>query len=360
MFFRNTFPSLLALCNIGFTITVGAAPVPDLESQTIPYYAEGQLRLSAPSLLTFLPPPSPPPPPPPPPSSNDSLPLTFMMPKWVTAPYPQSLKNEDRDVFGTTLQGITLAKKHSSMGNNNAGVYSVASFDSSFARSFPPSIAVQNIEPSRLLVKVLKQIDDDMVAEVKALTIVGQFVASGLLRLPIAKSNDVGIKRSIKTREVRGVGDTFPNDDDLFELKPVIVMLQMPGKPLTHVPEFISEKNLETKRQMMGDTLKLMCDRVGKLALEHRFVHRDNIIGNILVINKGTEVVDVNIIDWGGKYLSSINDDVTWDDLMGWCHNRWAVYVWEARTAAESTLFFICLPVHMEFISMSIEQRNVQ
>ncbi|KAJ3929519.1 MAG: hypothetical protein NXY57DRAFT_963550 [Lentinula lateritia] len=345
MFFRTTFPSLLALCNIGFTIIVGAAPVPvrasiaigsnsaqDLESQTIPYYAEGQLRLSAPSLLTSLPPSSPPPPPPPPPSSNDSLPLTFMMPKWVTAPYPQSLKNEDRDVFGTTLQGITLAKKHSSMGNNNAGVYSVASFDSSFARSFPPSIAVQNIEPSRLLVKVLKQIDDDMVAEVKALTIVGQFVASGLLRLPIAKSNDVGrIKRSIKTREVRGVGDTSPNDDDLFELKPVIVMLQMPGKPLTHIPEFISEKNLETKRQMMGDTLKLMCDRVGKLALEHRFVHRDNIIGNILVINKGTGVVDVNIIDWGGKYLSSINDDVTWDDLMGWCHNRWAVYVWEAR-----------------------------
>ncbi|KAJ4467835.1 hypothetical protein C8R41DRAFT_45904 [Lentinula lateritia] len=343
MFFRTTFPSLLALCNIGFTIIVGAAPVPvrasiaigsnsaqDLESQTIPYYAEGQLRLSAPSLLTSLPPSSPPPSPPPP-SSNDSLPLTFMMPKWVTAPYPQSLKNEDRDVFGTTLQGITLAKKHSSMGNNNAGVYSVASFDSSFARSFPPSIAVQNIEPSRLLVKVLKQIDDDMVAEVKALTIVGQFVASGLLRLPIAKSNDVGrIKRSIKTREVRGVGDTSPNDDDLFELKPVIVMLQMPGKPLTHIPEFISEKNLETKRQMMGDTLKLMCDRVGKLALEHRFVHRDNIIGNILVINKGTEVVDVNIIDWGGKYLSSINDDVTWDDLMGWCHNRWAVYVWEA------------------------------
>lgn len=93
MFFRTTFPSLLALCNIGFTIIVGAAPVPvrasiaigsnsaqDLESQTIPYYAEGQLRLSAPSLLTSLPPSSPPPPPPPPPSSNDSLPLTFMMP----------------------------------------------------------------------------------------------------------------------------------------------------------------------------------------------------------------------------------------------------------------------------------------
>ncbi|KAE9397582.1 hypothetical protein BT96DRAFT_921417, partial [Gymnopus androsaceus JB14] len=44
-----------------------------------------------------------------------------------------------------------------------------------------------------------------------------------------------------------------------------------------------------------------------------------------MVIADGTEIIDVNIIDWGGKYLSLIRDDVTWDDLMAWCHRRWAV-----------------------------------
>ncbi|KAJ4471418.1 hypothetical protein J3R30DRAFT_1077485 [Lentinula aciculospora] len=203
----------------------------------------------------------------------------------------------------------------------------------------PRSILQWNIDPSRLLVKILKQIDDDMIAEVKALKIVGQFVASGMLKLPVARSNEAKRMkqggRKITSRKVREVNknarDSSLNDDELFELKPVIVMIKMPGTPLTHTPEYISEKNPESKRRMMGDTLELMCDRVGKLALEHRFVHRDNIIGNILVINEGTEIVDVNIIDWGGRYLSSIEDDVTWDDLMGWCHNRWAVYVWEAR-----------------------------
>lgn len=48
-----------------------------------------------------------------------------------------------------------------------------------------------------------------------------------------------------------------------------------------------------------------------------------------MVIADGTEIIDVNIIDWGGKYLSLIRDDVTWDDLMAWCHRRWAVPVWE-------------------------------
>ncbi|KAJ3782474.1 hypothetical protein GGU10DRAFT_389838 [Lentinula aff. detonsa] len=342
MFYTTTIPYLFALWTIGFTILVGAAPLAvrasmatglqsseDPQGPILTNNEGGQVRLSAPPLMTT--PLSPPPPPPSPPSSNASRPLSFVLPKWVTAPYPRSLKAVDMEVFNTILQGITLAKKHSAMGNNNAGVYSVASFDPSFAQLFPPSISAQNIDPSRLLVKVLKHIDDDMVAEVKALKTVGQFVASGLLKLPTARSNELGkMKRGIRDGKVRRDAVNYSlSDDDSFELKPVIVMLKMPGKPLTHTPEFISEKNLETKRQMMSDTLTMMCDRVGKLALEHRFVHRDNIIGNILVINEGSKIVDVNIIDWGGKYLSSIKDDVTWDDLMGWCHNRWAVYVWE-------------------------------
>jgi len=247
-----------------------------------------------------------------------------MLPKWVTAPYPKSLQDKDRYVFQTTLQGLTLARKHSAMGNNNAGVYSVASYDSSFSQLFPSSIA-RDIAPERLLVKILKDLDDDMIAEVKALKIVDQFVASGMLRLPVEKSNEVGRKR--KGRTVKDVRDS--SEQPSYELKPVIVMLKMPGAPLTSTPEYVSAEDPQTRRRMMGDTLGMMCDRVGRLALEHRFVHRDNIIGNILVIVNGTEVVDVNIIDWGGKYLSSIQDDVTWDDLMVWCHHRWTVSVWE-------------------------------
>ncbi|KAJ3820028.1 hypothetical protein F5880DRAFT_1615933 [Lentinula raphanica] len=348
-------PYVLALWIISCNLFVGAAPLPvrasmmtgmvrtrPESSQAQVYSNEGaQVQLSAPSLVTPpIPQPPPAPPPPPssssPPSTNASRPLKFTLPNWVTAPYPRSLKPEDfKDVFSTPLQGLTLAQKHSAMGNNNAGVYSVASFDPSFAQLFPPSIAAQNIDPSRLLVKVLKAIDDDMIAEVKALKIVGQFVASGLMKLPVARSNELGkVKRGLKGGHTRrdaasGKNDGVDSVEDGFELKPVIVMLKMPGKPLTLVPEFVSETDLETKRQMMNDTLSLMCDRVGELALEHRFVHRDNIIGNILVINEGTQIVDVNVIDWGGKFLSSISDDVTWDDLMGWCHRRWAVYVWE-------------------------------
>ncbi|KAJ3765899.1 hypothetical protein FB446DRAFT_759314 [Lentinula raphanica] len=355
MFFRMTPPYVLALWIISCNLFVGAAPLPvrasmmtgmvrtrPESSQAQVYSNEGaQVQLSAPSLVTPPIPQPPPAPPPPsssssPPSTNASRPLKFTLPNWVTAPYPRSLKPEDfKDVFSTPLQGLTLAQKHSAMGNNNAGVYSVGSFDPSFAQLFPPSIAAQNIDPSRLLVKVLKAIDDDMIAEVKALKIVGQFVASGLMKLPVARSNELGkVKRGLKGGHTRrdaasGKNDGIDSVEDGFELKPVIVMLKMPGKPLTLVPEFVSETDLETKRQMMSDTLSLMCDRVGELALQHRFVHRDNIIGNILVINEGTQIVDVNVIDWGGKFLSSISDDVTWDDLMGWCHRRWAVYVWE-------------------------------
>jgi len=247
----------------------------------------------------------------------------------VTAPYTESLKANDRHVFEDTIQGITLASKHLSMGNNNAGVYSVASFDSSFAQLFPASVTAQNISPDRLLVKVLKNVDDDTIAEVKALKMVDQFVASGMLRVPVAKSNEVNRLKGRKGMRYTNAMNGARNNDDLFELKPVIVMLKMAGKPLTSMPEYISRKNQETRRKMMGDTLNLMCNRVGELALRHGFVHRDNIIGNVLVISEGNEVVDVNIIDWGGKYLSSIRDDVAWDDLMEWCHHRWALWVWE-------------------------------
>ncbi|KAF5352245.1 hypothetical protein D9757_012505 [Collybiopsis confluens] len=321
----------LIIWHLACSVLVEASPVPVRASLTpgspnAPAVYEGGEQIP----LTFSPPAT---------SSsslNSSPPLIFNLPTWVTAPYPNSLRDEDRNVFNTTLQGIMLAKKHSSMGNNNAGVYSVASFDSSFARSFPPSIASQNIGPKRLLVKVLKNVDDDMVAEVKALKSVGQFVASGMMKFPAYKSNEVrrmskggAIGNTLRRVTPDDIGDRV--QDNKLELKPVIVMLKMEGLPLTSLPEYVLEKDPTIKRRMMTDTLKMMCDRVGRLALTHRFVHRDNIIGNVLVISNGTEVVDVNIIDWGGKYLSSIREDVTWEDLMGWCHRRWAVYVWEAE-----------------------------
>jgi len=297
MLFRTLF-TLLSFWIVSF---IAAAPVPSRFLKNNDHGA-GQIPLALPPSLTDAPP-SP---------STSPRPTTFLLPNWVTAPYANSLGDDDRHVFEDTIQGITLSSKHASMGNNNAGVYSVASFNSSFVQRFPRSVADQNISADRLLVKVLKDVDDYMVAEVKALKIVDQFVASGLLRIPVGKANKVNT-------------DT----DDLFELKPVIVMLKMTGKPLTSIPEYISEENPEKRRQMMGDTLNMMCNRVGELALQHGFVHRDNIIGNVLVIFEGNEVVDVNIIDWGGKYLSSIRDDVTWDDLMAWCHRRWAVWVWD-------------------------------
>ncbi|KAE9403571.1 hypothetical protein BT96DRAFT_936399 [Gymnopus androsaceus JB14] len=211
---------------------------------------------------------------------------------------------------------LTLATKHSSLGNNNAGIYSVSSFDPSFSDLFPPNIAALNPTPDRLLVKVLKDIDDDMIAEVKALKIVGQFVAAGMLEMQVATAR----------KKVKGGAD---EEEGIYEAKPIIVMLKMPGRALTSTPGFIAAKDMETKRQMINDTLTMMCDRVAGLALEHGFVHRDNIIPNIMVISEGTKILDLNIIDWGGKFLSSIRDDVTWDDLMAWCHHRWAVPVWE-------------------------------
>ncbi|KAE9392667.1 hypothetical protein BT96DRAFT_264369 [Gymnopus androsaceus JB14] len=108
------------------------------------------------------------------------------------------------------IEGITLASKYSPLGNNNAGIYSVASFTPSFAQNyFPRNIASLNPDPSRLLVKVLKDVDDDVIAEVKALKIVGQFVASGRMRVQME------------------------DDESMYEIKPMIVMLKMPGQALT-------------------------------------------------------------------------------------------------------------------------------
>jgi hypothetical protein len=312
--------ALLALWNIAFTIS---APLPiarekDFQfEQALAYDAGAQVPLSAPSPFTV------------PPSKTEQSPTSvstaptssvspypthFVLPAWVTGPYPLSLVPEDRGVFDSTIEGITLAKKHSSLGNNNAGIYNVESYDSSFSELFPSNVA-PDIDASRLLVKVLKAVDDNMIAEVKALKIVGQFVASGMMKVEVGE-----VRKNAKNRV---------KDESMFEVKPVIVMLKMPGQALTSTPGFIAAKDIETKRQMMGDTLTMMCDRVGQLALEHRFVHRDNIIPNIMVIAEGTKIIDINIIDWGGKFLSSIEDDVTYDDLMVWCHRRWAIPVWE-------------------------------
>jgi len=323
----------LALWNIVFTISLPGIPLAretdfELEEQALVYDGgAGQILIMEPSLVAFtvpLPPstPSPetsikpvsspgspitPPSATPSPLSIDTYPKNFKLPEWVIAPYPLSLKDEDRvNVFETMIEGITLASKHSPLGNNNAGIYSIASFTPSFAQEyFPRNIASLNPDPSRLLVKVLKDVDDDVIAEVKALKIVGQFVASGRMRVQME------------------------DDESMYEIKPMIVMLKMPGQALTSTPGFIAAKDMETKRQMMSDSLMMMCDKVGEMALEYGFVHRDNIIPNVMVIADGTTIIDVNIIDWGGKYLSSIRDDVTWDDLMAWCHRRWAVPVWE-------------------------------
>jgi len=85
------------------------------------------------------------------------------------------------------------------------------------------------------------------------------------------------------------------------------------------------------RKQMMVDTLQLMCDKVSEFAVEFRFLHRDNIMGNVLVIANGTEILDVNIVDWGGRFLSTIEEDVTREDLLKWCNHRWSLSVWESQ-----------------------------
>jgi len=339
----------LALWNLAFTLST---PVPiarerDFEfdsSQSLVYYdAAKQVPIAAPSPLSVTePPPSQPTLPAPPATptvaqtnttatptqlSVDTYPTHFTLPEWVIAPYPLGLIDEDRvGIFDTLITGLTLvSKKYSFLGNNNAGIYAVSSFSSDFAEVyFPPNPTPNALgststpDPSQLLVKVLKDIDDDMIAEVKALKIVGQFVASGKMNVQMGKA-----------RKMKKGGSGDFDDESIYEVKPIIVMLKMPGQALTSTPGFRAAKDMETKRRMMGDTLTMMCNKVGEMALEYGFVHRDNIIPNIMVIADGTEIIDVNIIDWGGKYLSLIRDDVTWDDLMAWCHRRWAVPVWE-------------------------------
>ncbi|KAF9058482.1 hypothetical protein BDP27DRAFT_577776 [Rhodocollybia butyracea] len=281
-----TFLAFLSFGSVSF-ITTFALP---LRFSVTNAQEAGQIPLASPPSLTDAPsPPSP---------LNTSRPTTFLLPNLSKLTIVMSLR--------TPFKGLHLPQNICRWGT-----------------------IMLNISPDRLLVKVLKNVDDDTIAEVKALKMVDQFVASGMLRVPVAKSNEVNRLKGRKGMRYTNAMNGARNNDDLFELKPVIVMLKMAGKPLTSMPEYISRKNQETRRKMMGDTLNLMCNRVGELALRHGFVHRDNIIGNVLVISEGNEVVDVNIIDWGGKYLSSIRDDVAWDDLMEWCHHRWALWVWE-------------------------------
>lgn len=218
------------------------------------------------------------------------------------------------------------------MGKNNGGIFGVARYNSEL---FTPRLAHDStddnlIPASDLLVKLLpnNRIDRTAIAEVKALKCVGQLVASGMLEVEyiLYPQPDAGLGEEADMAERLPPLDPMSLDayllppspspshslpppplESFSTTRPAIIMRKMPGSILTETegwkeatmsmlrsrsrsntagedsdvePEEMGREESDAhggasiRKQMMLDTLQLMCDKVSEFAVEFRFLHR--------------------------------------------------------------------------------------
>ncbi|KIK59332.1 hypothetical protein GYMLUDRAFT_60234 [Collybiopsis luxurians FD-317 M1] len=178
-------------------------------------------------------------------------------------------------VFKTPITGLTPGPILSKKGKNNFGIYSISG----------------NYNGHRGEDLILKVVRDtaDYWGEVKALRHpeVDQFVGSGKMKI----SQD-GKERA------------------------VIIMKKQPGMALEETEAFIKASDAE-KLEMKKETVRLMCDQVGNLAVSPSRCFRDdnNLQGNVLVQVQGTKVVSVKLVDFGGESIYRVKADVKKEDV---------------------------------------------
>ncbi|KAE9403463.1 hypothetical protein BT96DRAFT_990325 [Gymnopus androsaceus JB14] len=209
----------------------------------------------------------------------------------------KQFSSEEQKVFEPKLTGLSLGPVLTKEGHNNAGIHSVSG-----AYKDPHSGTTHQGET--LVVKFLnptKMVEGKNAkygwGEVAALKVVGDYVASGML-------------------------------ENQGKLVPVIVMKKQPGADI-HDSTAYKGANEEKKKEMRAKLAKAMCAKVAKMASEKLLYHHDNHMGNVMATLTGSEITNVNLIDYGADWCYRVKPGTSEKVLLAFCEKDWiTIYYW--------------------------------
>ncbi|KAJ3991661.1 hypothetical protein F5050DRAFT_1865318 [Lentinula boryana] len=180
---------------------------------------------------------------------------------WVVEDFRKVLTETDKQVFAQPLVGVQIESmsKLPSLGTNNDGVYR-------FSQKYDH--AGKTFEKDDIILKVLKTVEDEGFAEVKALKEVGEWVDSGLLT-------------------ISGVS------------KPAIIMKAKPGEILVFNAYYKDHPDKQMK--MANDAKMQACKKAAKVASASNVFHwnASPAAGSFLVDVKDGAIASVELVDWG-------------------------------------------------------------
>ncbi|KAJ3929008.1 MAG: hypothetical protein NXY57DRAFT_1041166 [Lentinula lateritia] len=149
--------------------------------------------------------------------------------KWILEEYEKTVTAADKNVFKAKLKDVQLGPLLSTEGLHNNGIYSMKG-------------KYKGKSGDDIVLKVLKSVDDEAYAEVKALKGIGEYVDSGMF--------------TVKGKEA-----------------PVIIMIKVPGSVLSDTPEYKKAKTDE-KEKMKEEAIDLMCKEVAEVGKSKGILHK--------------------------------------------------------------------------------------
>ncbi|KAJ3771171.1 hypothetical protein FB446DRAFT_116287 [Lentinula raphanica] len=204
--------------------------------------------------------------------------------KWILQEYEKTVTAADKHVFKAKLKDVDIGPLLSTEGLHNLkGVYNIKG-------------KYKNHEGDSIVLKVLKTVDDEAYAEVKALKGVDEYVDSGMF-------------------EVKG------------KEEPVIIMLKVPGSVLSDTDEY-KKAHTDEKEKMKEEAIDLMCKEVARVGKSSGILHNDNRIENIHVTMSGTKVIAAKLTDWGAYELYTMDKSASTAEIIAFCKKHWTPVDW--------------------------------
>ncbi|KAJ3826784.1 hypothetical protein EV361DRAFT_876007 [Lentinula raphanica] len=226
--------------------------------------------------------------------------------KWILQEYEKTVTAADKHVFSrftsfvynctqcsgnnlptispeAKLKDVDIGPLLSTEGLHNKGVYSIKG-------------KYKNHEGDSIVLKVLKTVDDEAYAEVKALKGVDEYVDSGMF-------------------EVKG------------KEEPVIIMLKVPGSVLIDTDEY-KKSHTDDKEKMKEEAIDLMCNEVARVGKSSGILHNDNRIENIHVTMSGKKVIAAKLTDWGAYELYTMDKGASTAEIIAFCKKHWTPVDW--------------------------------
>ncbi|KIK67581.1 hypothetical protein GYMLUDRAFT_68645 [Collybiopsis luxurians FD-317 M1] len=228
--------------------------------------------------------------------------------RWIEEPYysDKVLTEDDKKVFDTTISNSLSLGAQLTGGSNNRGLYVVQN-------------KYQEHEENSLVVKVLKTIDNNAFAEVKALKDVGDLVGAGMLALPDGPESGK-ILNNVEEAASKSESESTSGNAKTKRV-PVIIMKKKRGDVLFTISAY-KNTDRKQKRELREETLNLMCEVVANYAMNKGVLHNDNHPMNVLVTlsPSGDSVRILQLVDWGGTGTYKVNRElVKRNEVIDFC-----------------------------------------